>query len=104
MQARVAILALALTGCGTTQNLPEPGPQDCQVRGGAALTEGTASASGIGGIQADVRGGAYTRVGQCGEKDFVFARTMNGFACHGTEEWCNNTRSRSENGARSRRP
>lgn len=84
----ILALSLALAGCGTT-GLPEPGPEDCQVRAGAALTEGTASFTGVGGISADARGGAYTRIGKCDtDRDHVFTKSQSSVACHGTEAWC----------------
>ena len=83
----VAVVFL-LVGCETV-GLPPPGPTDCQIRIGAAITEGTASFASIGGVAANVQGGAYTVIGDCEVgKDFVFAADEGAVACHGTETWC----------------
>ena len=88
--AWLALLAVVfvLAGCGGTQALPEPGPDGCQIRAGAALTEGTASFTGVGGVSADARGGAATITSDCPESFHVLTRTSNSIVCNGSDAWC----------------
>ena len=82
----LAILAM-VSGCAT-DGLPPPGPGDCQIRAGAALTEGTTSFTGIGSVAADARGGAVTVIGECPDNLHVVTRSPTSTVCYGSETWC----------------
>lgn len=83
----IVATVLALQGCAT-EGLPPPGPDDCQIRAGAALTEGTTSFTGVGSVAADARGGAVTVIGNCPEDLRVFVRSPSSTVCYGSEQWC----------------
>jgi len=80
--------ALVVAGCATPE-LVAPGPQDCQIRAGAALAEGTAGAGAFGGA-ANTSAGAVTVIGTCHERDLhVLTRTPQGsIVCQGPTSWC----------------
>ncbi len=84
---RTSIIASGAVLVSACESLPDPVAErgDCQIRAGYAVAEG--SAQPWGGGQGS--GGAYTRIGQCDTgRDFVYARTANGWACHGPEAFC----------------
>jgi hypothetical protein len=82
------LVCMVLAGCGGTSALPEPSPEGCQIRAGAALTEGTVSFTGVGGVSADARGGAATITSDCPDDFHVITRTGSSIVCYGSDDWC----------------
>jgi len=86
--AFVAALVIVLSGCATTTTLPEVGPEDCQIRAGGALTEGTASYATFGQVAANTLGGSVTVIGDCPASLKLITRTDSSIVCYGSDEWC----------------
>ncbi len=84
----IALAAVsALGGCGATlPTAADFASGGCQIRAGAALTEGTASFTSAAGISADARGGAVTVIGNCPDDLSVVTRSGNSTVTYGDPE------------------
>ena len=88
MRAAAPFLVLVLTACGGLAPVSESVPPgNCQIRYGAAVTEGS-GATGFADLAADARGAAMTKIGNCGDKLHSGSVSGASFVCYGDPAVC----------------